>query len=48
MLVASEEVTALRGAHRVMNLDRRLYSTDARRKVVEFRARGGGARPDVS
>jgi ABC-type methionine transport system ATPase subunit len=45
LLVASEEVSALRGAHRVMNLDRRLYSTDSRRKVVELRARG--SRPDA-
>jgi ABC-type methionine transport system ATPase subunit len=46
LLVASEEVTALRGAHRVMNLDRRLYSSDSRRKVVELRARA--PRPDAS
>jgi predicted ABC-type transport system involved in lysophospholipase L1 biosynthesis ATPase subunit len=37
LLIASEEVTALRGAQRMMNLDNgRLYSTDARRKVIPF------------
>jgi predicted ABC-type transport system involved in lysophospholipase L1 biosynthesis ATPase subunit len=45
LLIASEEVAALRGAERVMNLDNgRLYSTDSRRKVISFperRRRGG-------
>ncbi|MGH2853953.1 MAG: ATP-binding cassette domain-containing protein [Solirubrobacteraceae bacterium] len=47
LVIASEEVTALRGAHRVMSLDGGLYSTDTRRKVVELRP-GRGARPDAS
>lgn len=48
LVIASEEVTAVRGA-RVMNLDGhgRLSSTDHRRKVVELR-RGRGASPGVS
>jgi predicted ABC-type transport system involved in lysophospholipase L1 biosynthesis ATPase subunit len=48
MLIASEEAMALRGAQRVMNLDRRLYSsrktmepTDDDHNVVELRARRG-------
>jgi ABC-type methionine transport system ATPase subunit len=37
LLIASEEISALRGAGRVMNLDGgRLYSTDSRRKVIDF------------
>jgi ABC-type methionine transport system ATPase subunit len=36
LVIASEEVTAVRGSHRVMNLDLQLYSTDSRRKVVEL------------
>jgi ABC-type methionine transport system ATPase subunit len=37
LLIASEEVAALRGAGRVMNLDNgRLHSTDSRRKVISF------------
>ncbi len=39
LVIASEEVTALRGARRVMNLDVQLHSTDRRRKVVELRPR---------
>jgi ABC-type methionine transport system ATPase subunit len=55
LVIVSEEVTAVRGG-RVMNLDGRLYSTDARRKdargprgkvVVELRAERG-ARPRAS
>jgi ABC-type methionine transport system ATPase subunit len=43
LVIASEEVTAVRGSHRVMNLDGQLYSTDSRRKVVELRpGRGAG------
>jgi putative ABC transport system ATP-binding protein len=45
MVIASEEVTAVSDSHRVMNLDGQLYSTDSRRKVVEFR-RSRGARPN--
>jgi putative ABC transport system ATP-binding protein len=44
LLIASEEITALRGS-RVLNLDDgRLHSTDSRRKVLEFpdRRRAGG------
>jgi predicted ABC-type transport system involved in lysophospholipase L1 biosynthesis ATPase subunit len=51
LLVASEEVSAVRGANRVMNLDGRLYSTDYRRKVVNFPGRRGnhmGSEPDAS
>lgn len=46
LLVASEDVTALRGAGRILNLDcGRLYSTDSRRKVVDMsERRGGGGR----
>ncbi len=44
LIIASEEVTAVRGSHRVMNLDGLLYSTDSRRKVVELRP-GRGSRP---
>ncbi len=47
LIIASEEVTALRGSHRVMNLDGQLYSTDSRRKVVELRP-GRGAKPGAS
>lgn len=47
LVIASEEISALRGAGRVMNLDNgRLYSTDSRRKVISFperRARGTSA-----
>lgn len=47
LVVASEEVAALRGAGRVMHLDNgRLYSTDSRRTVVELSERrrsGAGA-----
>lgn len=47
LIIASEEVTAIRGSHRVMNLDGQLYSTDTRRKVVELRP-GRGTRPNAS
>ena len=47
LIIASEEVTAVRGSRRVMNLDGQLYSTDSRRKVVELRP-GRGARPGAS
>ncbi|HEY2282807.1 MAG TPA: ATP-binding cassette domain-containing protein [Solirubrobacteraceae bacterium] len=44
LLIASEEVAALRGAGRVMSLDSgRLYSTDSRRKVISFPERRGAA-----
>jgi ABC-type methionine transport system ATPase subunit len=37
LVIASEEVSALRGADRVMHLDNgRLYSTDSRRKVIDL------------
>jgi predicted ABC-type transport system involved in lysophospholipase L1 biosynthesis ATPase subunit len=40
LLIASEEVSALRGASRVLNLDNgRLYSTDSRRKVIRLSER---------
>jgi ABC-type transporter Mla maintaining outer membrane lipid asymmetry ATPase subunit MlaF len=52
LLIASEDVSALRGAGRVMNLDGgRLYSTDSRRKVISFterRGRGGRGGRDTS
>lgn len=41
LLVASEDVAAIRGSRRVMNLDGRLYSTESRRKVVALRPVGG-------
>jgi ABC-type methionine transport system ATPase subunit len=47
LVIASEEVAAVRGSHRVMNLDVQLYSTDSRRKVVELRP-GRGTRPSAS
>ena len=47
LVIASEEVTAVRGAHRVMNLDGKLYSTEPRRKVVELRP-GRGTRAAAS
>ena len=44
LLIASEEVAALRGAGRVMSLDGgHLYSTDSRRKVISFAERRGAA-----
>lgn len=43
LVIASEEVTAVRGG-RVMNLDGRLYSTDERRRVVQFPDRRAGGR----
>ncbi len=44
LLIASEEVAALRGAGRVMSLDNgRLHSTDSRRKVIRFPERRGAA-----
>jgi hypothetical protein len=44
LLIASEEVAALRGAGRVMSLDNgRLYSTDSRRKVISLPQRRGAA-----
>ena len=44
LLIASEEVSALRGAGRVMSLDNgRLHSTDSRRKVISFPQRRGAA-----
>lgn len=53
LLVASEEVSALRGVKRVMSLDNgKLHSTESRRKVIDFPdRRAGGAphrRPDAS
>lgn len=50
LLIASEEVSALRGAGRVMNLDGgRLHSTDSRRKVISFpERRGRGMSADAS
>jgi ABC-type methionine transport system ATPase subunit len=47
LVIASEEVTAVRGSRRVMNLDGKLYSTERRRKVVELRP-GRGAKADES
>lgn len=47
LIVASEEVTALRGGRRIMNLDGQLFSTDSRRKVVELRP-SRGSRPRAS
>jgi ABC-type methionine transport system ATPase subunit len=47
LVIASEEVAAVRGSHRVMNLAVRLYSTDKRRKVVELHP-GRSARSDAS
>jgi len=42
LLIASEEVSALRGAGRIMNLDGgRMYSTDSRRKVISLPERRG-------
>lgn len=46
LLIASEDVSALRGANRVLNLDNgRLHSTDSRRTVIDLaeRRRGGAA-----
>lgn len=47
LLIASEEVSALRGARRVMNLDNgRLYSTESRHEIIslaEWRGRGMSA-----
>lgn len=44
LLIASEEVTALRGAGRIMSLDNgRLHSTDSRRKVIRLPERRGAA-----
>ena len=44
LLIASEEVAALRGAGRIMSLDNgRLHSTDSRRKVINFPERRGAA-----
>lgn len=46
LIIASEEVTAIRGSHHVMNLDVQLYSAYPRRKVVELRPGWeGGRRP---
>lgn len=43
LIIASEEVTALRGAGRVMNLDNgHLYSADRRRKVISLSERRSG------
>jgi ABC-type methionine transport system ATPase subunit len=43
LLIASEEVSALRGAARVMNLDNgRLHSTDSRRRVISLTERRKG------
>jgi ABC-type ATPase involved in cell division len=48
LVIASEEVTAVRGSRRVMSLDVQLHSTDdRRRKVVELRP-GQGTRPTAS
>jgi lipoprotein-releasing system ATP-binding protein len=42
LLIASEDVSALRGAGRVMNLDGgRMYATESRRNVVSFPERRG-------
>ena len=44
LLIASEEVAALRGAGRVMSLDNgRLHSTESRRKVISLPERRGAA-----
>lgn len=46
LLIASEEVMALRGSKRILNLDNgRLYSTESRRQVIHIsdRRAGGGA-----
>lgn len=53
LFIASEEVSALRGATRVMSLDNgALHSTESRRKVIAFPDRRAGAsprrRPDAS
>jgi ABC-type branched-subunit amino acid transport system ATPase component len=56
LLIASEEVSALRGLRRVMSLDNgTLHSTDSRRKVIDFPDRRTGrrgqrlrGRPDAS
>jgi predicted ABC-type transport system involved in lysophospholipase L1 biosynthesis ATPase subunit len=51
LLIVSEEVAAVRGASRMMNLDGKLYSTDSRRKVVNFPGRRGndpGREPEAS
>jgi ABC-type methionine transport system ATPase subunit len=53
VLVASEEVSALRGVRRVMSLDHgTLHSTDSRRKVIDFPERRASKaprrRPDAS
>jgi predicted ABC-type transport system involved in lysophospholipase L1 biosynthesis ATPase subunit len=47
LVIASEEVTAVRGSHRVMNLDGQLHSTEPRRRVVELRP-GRGTRSAAS
>jgi predicted ABC-type transport system involved in lysophospholipase L1 biosynthesis ATPase subunit len=48
LLIASEEVAALRGAARVMNLDNgHLYSTDSRRKVISLPERRGRNGPST-
>lgn len=45
LLIASEDLTALRGVGRVLSLDRgRLYSTDSRHKVVSMSDRRAGRR----
>jgi ABC-type methionine transport system ATPase subunit len=46
LLIGSEDITALRGARRVLNLDNgRLYSTESRRKVIDMlERRGSGGR----
>jgi ABC-type methionine transport system ATPase subunit len=44
LLIASEEIAALRGAGRVVSLDSgRVHSTDSRRKVISFPERRGAA-----
>lgn len=44
LLIASEEIAALRGAGRIANLDNgHMYSTDSRHKVISFPDRRGAA-----
>jgi ABC-type methionine transport system ATPase subunit len=44
LLIASEDVTALRGVRRVLNLDNgRLYSTDSRHKVIDMSEHRGNS-----
>jgi ABC-type ATPase involved in cell division len=44
LVIASEEIAALRGARRILHLDGgRLYSTDSRRKVIDMAERRGAS-----